>query len=1593
MCFTFIILFFSSEVSAQRLEFNTTTTQNAQSSGLTQANDLSVNDNPRASDNASPFDAVKGKREDKSKRDAFSKHYINEDGSFTALICAGPIHYEKNGQFLDIDHTISGNFDTNYPYANTSNLFESYFGATSHSGVKNKTAEGEIKEFLNTQMYWEVNGQAVNTQNSANKAVRIESDKAYYDNIYGNISAEFITLTGKRKLNYIIPNQQALGSVPAGADYLVFTEDVVMPFGWTSTVTESGVLIKDQLGKEIYLYENPVSADAVQDELSAEGNTIFETYQLGNTLTVKTKVKTDWLLSNERVYPVMVDPTVNVWPTAIGNYNTGSIDANGNKTANADIYAGMRHAYGQTSGTRRFMRGWASFNLTSLPTNINITSATFGFYTGINSLYGPDGQYLLMGLITSGIPNAATGATLYNMCGEFDGNAPNSWFTLSAGQPTGNMTIALVASQRDAIVSRIPSGIISLGFRPKGSFSTSYTEQVGIYGSNRTQSTNGGRPYFILTYEEISSDRTLTVSEAYTGASYANGNHTIANNTSVTATSGTRAGYIVTGWTGTGSVPATGTGGTANFTITQNSTINWLWEQTGTPNAVKFYNYGGTEQLAFNNSRIDTNTPTFRMSHGAYDATDYQVEINTNPTFAGGTSWTQTFNGTYPLNTEANFTFNNGFTPSNGMTYYVRARVRGAANVWSAWTTNTYSFTYQTPQEIPDWFQTTQAQFQTNVLSGLNANASHDVVTIPGGNIIQNGSFQSGTANWTISKPSWFTVASEAYGNTDGTHALNIYNSNPGSFGNFSGDTAGVYQTVNMTGVTTVNIDMGYESTNGSNLNVNLEVYISEVSQTGLRTGTKIIDWRPSANNTTGNAFSIDVTSHAFTGNKLIKLVAYYSGSTDYVERYYYFDNVRANTSPQGTITSTPIHLASVQGATAYEGITWNQTLGGGTMNLKVQHSANGETDWTDAPAPYNAITATGNGLQTFDLSGMTAYPHIRLVGSLDGANVTLHDWSVQFQAEPEDCSVETIWDGATWSDNVPDSSIYKIIFEGDYDSDSDPAYPVATGLVGCSVEVRQNAEVVISAGHSVTIDNEITVDDANGASFTVKPDANLVQINAGVPNAGKIIVEQSADVPSNQYNYWAFPVKQQQLYTIYTGIPNNRIMRYNPQTDYFITIPNNPTSLSVFGKGYSIKGPISNYPLNQDGGTEVTATFTGVPNNESLGAEENKITVATFDNDGNFNLIGNPFPSNLDLAQFYDKDDDLLTGNADKFLTADAYFWDNVGNTEMTQQGSGYNQSNYALYNMQSGIGTAAPCNVNEPNTCTTGSNKRPNGIVKPGQGFIVNIKQGETFLTVNNAMRTTQTLKGGFEAVYFKNGKMPPANDTHKRDDKFWLELINSNETHIEIAIGYFEEAEDTFEIYDSEIMSESVSDNLYTLSNDAVKLAINGRKGIFSDEDVIPLGVKFFVNGKYRIQLEDTKGIFVHYQKIYLKDKHLGIIHNLSEDGPYEIDGIAGEYIDRFEIIFKDGNTESGPVLTTASDNHLKINKRENQIEISSSRDKILEVEIFNLSGWSVYKNEKVNSKLLSVLATFFGKQIIVVKVLTETGEIVTKSIINK
>jgi hypothetical protein len=352
---------------------------NANAQGITKSNSGRIENNEKLSEaSSSPLELMKGKREDISKRDAFSKHFDNGDGSYTAVIGAGPIHYKKNGEYLDIDHTITAQPSATYPFANLTNMMESHFGATAHTGVKSITAEGEVREFINNKMYWEVNGQAMNVVSGTNVPVNIQGDKAYYQ-LFGNISAEFIVKSGERKLNYVIPSKQSLGQVPNNAQYLVFSEEIHLPshFGITDGFMHynklkktyektSGIFVTDEMGDVIYNYSAPSILENYNPEfmgLPSRMSPEISFERFGNIVVLYTKVKASWLLEDERTFPMAIDPSAAVYPFTT-NLSSGQTYNTSGGTGNI--------AAGYSAG---WYRGWATFSLSSLPSLSEVTDA------------------------------------------------------------------------------------------------------------------------------------------------------------------------------------------------------------------------------------------------------------------------------------------------------------------------------------------------------------------------------------------------------------------------------------------------------------------------------------------------------------------------------------------------------------------------------------------------------------------------------------------------------------------------------------------------------------------------------------------------------------------------------------------------------------------------------------------------------------------------------------------------------------------------------------------------------------------------------------------------------------------------------------------------------------------------------------------------------------------------------------------------------------------------------------------------------------------------------------------------------------------
>ncbi|MGB6093281.1 MAG: hypothetical protein WBF83_05940 [Moheibacter sp.] len=1621
-------------------QFNTSDNNAAQKFIDSERPSEKVKANQNQVSNQTPYDGLKNKREDVSKRDLYSKTYVNADGSYTALIGAGPIHYEKNGQFLDIDHKITQNFDQTYPFVNATNLFQSYFGATSHTGLKNKTADGELREFLNTKMYWEVNGQPYGLINSANTPIQIEGDKAYYRNIYGDIDVEFTMLTAKRELNYIIPNKAALGNIPENAQYLVFSEDVEMPFGWTYQVTENGILIKNGLGQNVYLYSNPVSKDS-SSEFQTDENTVYETRLIGNTLTVLTKVKTEWLLSSERVFPVKVDPTANAV-------------ANGGRSVYDDGIEETLGYFGRVSG--HWLNYHIKFNTSAIPSGSTISAVTGYFY-----LWGTAGTRHNNSTWTwfdSADPTTTSGLPLYNSANT--AQAASVATNQTAGWKNGTFT----ANGRTYVKNGIDNlGYVAAAITPTGTWNNNQ------YYAARTHNDND-KPYLSITYTVTNCTGTPSGGsvEAYShvndpGTSYTVYAFDYPQNPGIQyrweSRSSTNNGQTWTGWTNAtafnstyspynATAPAAGTrvewrlamrctySGSTGYTSTDTFISSECYQGDGSVGAI----HDGWQITTFNTQRIAN-----------------QVIVPQNSAFTIRTI-TMDVIAPNPV-TSATFKFRN--SDIDGLPGAVieqfnlttsRSIVRGSAFGFPWYRV---SFDLTTPITLSQgnyWFEplvaTTPAggAFWAVVDTGLyetaisdNSGTTWNVNTSTGHNVFflvgdctSCPSVEATANKYSVCEGEEVTLSATT-GEAGYTYHWYIgYNSYDGSYD----EDLGTGQTINVTVDESTSYWVVATNSNGCEDYTYVTISITPPPTLIVMDPIESITCSNESseiNLVTGGIIPETILDEKWNPvqNPWIVSTQTWGGSGPFYARWALYDSSPSFRSPdnsrfimvdsddygpyqmESSLITPPMSLLDYNSATTNITLTFNHYFRKnywGNEEAKIEVTTDG-SNWTEIKS-YTATVggATNFVLETINLNAYKGEPYFQLrfryhangdyYWAIDDVNITGTNplpttvtWSpitglwfdeartipydgthaLKLYASPSTTTTYTI--SAKTSVGCP-SEEQVTVERGDKDwiSPSSTDWNIAANwneggiptadhcvripntshkpiIDGTTAAFAKN--VIIADGGGLTIEGggSLTVTDyfnhlgtGNEADVVIRHNGNLIQIN-DVANTGEITVEKDFKFSAErkQYNYVTAPVVsgRDMKTSIYTPNPTS-VQVYNTGNDYFYET----AGPYVSGLAYAVKESPGS------GTATVPGKMMGVPFNGPLNY--------TLNTSGNkFNLLGNPYPSNLDIKALYD--------NNNTKIGSTFYFWDNTGNTLHEQEGSGYNGDHYAKYNAGSNTGTAAQCTV-----YGTGCNKVPDRNVKTGTGFMIEAITGT--LNFTNAYRTTAGSIDFF-------GKPAGFDNQYNR---YWLTLTSPSGIQTMMAVVYFDGGTDEFSADDTE--GSGGSNGLYSIL-DTKKLNIQGRAP-FRIEDQVPLGYKSFEAGTYIIEVYNSDGIFAASQNIYLIDKLLNKTVKIT-DKPYKFLTRAGQFNDRFVIVYRPGN-----IIGTAAEisNQILFAKIDNQIVITSTIDKITEVELFNLNSRSVYKKSDVNSNELRIDALNFNHQIVVVTVKTETGEFVTRKFVN-
>jgi subtilisin-like proprotein convertase family protein len=534
-----------------------------------------------------------------------------------------------------------------------------------------------------------------------------------------------------------------------------------------------------------------------------------------------------------------------------------------------------------------------------------------------------------------------------------------------------------------------------------------------------------------------------------------------------------------------------------------------------------------------------------------------------------------------------------------------------------------------------------------------------------------------------------------------------------------------------------------------------------------------------------------------------------------------------------------------------------------------------------------------------------------------------------QIEEAPNACGVlTTTWNGSTWSNGMPLKNVVAI-FNSNYTSTGD--------IEACSVIVNTGANVTIASAHTLIVGNEVTVNGTG--TLTVENNAALRQINGEAVNTGNIIVRKNSEPMIRQdYTAWSSPVAAQQLQSFSPNTLPNRFYEYlytgttTPTAYQSVT----PTTNFLTGKGYMIRSADNSSPTVP---AVHAGQYTGVPFNGDLSISLGK----------GYNLLGNPYASPIDADRFlYDNETTIGA----------LYFWTHT----VPASGGVYPVNNFASYTTLGGTASAA-------------GGVTPNGKIQTGQGFYV-----RTFDFGVANFSNFQRLNASTSTQFYRTEE---AQEVEKH--RIWLNLNDVNNNYNQILIGYMDGATNAVDnMIDGLILDDSNSVIYSTINSD--KYVIQGKSLPFSDEDIVPLGFKAVTAGVYSLSLENIDGLFIA-QDVFLKDMYTNILHDIKQS-EYQFSTQEGTFDDRFELVYKSGVLSSNDVINS---NDVLVYTQNNQIQISSSKENILSVSIFDVLGRTIFINENIGEKAISINSISANNQALFIKVKLITGEIITKKVI--
>ncbi len=665
------------------------------------------------------------------------------------------------------------------------------------------------------------------------------------------------------------------------------------------------------------------------------------------------------------------------------------------------------------------------------------------------------------------------------------------------------------------------------------------------------------------------------------------------------------------------------------------------------------------------------------------------------------------------------------------------------------------------------------------------------------------------------------------------------------------------------------------------------------------------------------------------TNSNIVKTLALPAGVTGSNYKIYL-----SSSNPVNYLGTTPSPAFTI-GAAPSGGTLQNQTICGGTIP-----SAFVLTGYSGSVVKWQS-SATADFASAVNIAGTSA----TLPGSAIGAitqplyiRAVIQSGSCQSYSSAALISLNTStsWTGANgnqwnvasnWSCGAPGLGIDVTIPSGS-------TVVIDADAAAASLNIGSGATVTVVSNFDLTVKNAVAV--AESGQLILQNNANLIQVNNAV-NSGKIVVNRNSSALKRQdYTLWSSPVQGQNLLEFSPLTLTNRFYTYNTETNVYNAIASPSATDFETAKGYLIRMP-NNHPSFA---AIWHGQFTGTPNNGTItfpltGAGAGK----------RFNLVGNPYPSPINIETFVMQNSANITGTL--------YFWRKTNNK--------LNPS-YCSWTALGGFVNNGEDQVFDPND-----------VLQTAQGFFVEAKAGGTSVTFNNSQRA-----GNNAGQFFRMA----APERHR----IWLNLTGDGGTYSQMLVGYIEGA--TME-EDQNIDGKYINDSPIALTTTIAgeDYAIQGRPLPFDASDVVPLKMTVADAGSYTIAIDHLDGLFADGQDIFLKDKLTGTINDLKA-APYIFSSEAGTFADRFEIVY---GTALGIGNHEMQESRVDVYSHTGSIVVRSTDSAIEKVELFDIDGRLLVQRKAVGANEV-VLSAPQASQVLIVRVTTEDNQTAIKKIVN-